>query len=172
MNDFATTVTINRPPADVFAAILDVRGWWNESIDGAAASPGDEFGFEVPGLHRTRIRVTEIVPNERVEWLVLDNEFGFVEDQTEWVGDRIVFSVEPAGDQTTLTFTQHGLVPELECYDVCSNAWAFFVRDSLRNLVESGRGQPESTAGDAAPAERARAAVDTHQRQTGAAATG
>jgi len=43
---------------------------------------------------------------------------------------------------------------------VCSNAWAFFVRESLRLLAEHGQGKPESAAGHAAPAERARAAVD------------
>ena len=161
MNDFTTTVTIARPVADVFAAVLDARGWWNKTIDGPTTSPGDEFGFEVRGLARTRIRVTDVTPNERVEWLVIDNEFGFIEDQTEWIGNRIVFDLEPVGDQTRLTFTQHGLVPEYECYEVCSNAWAFFVRDSLRNLVESGQGKPESADGDAAPAEDARAAVET-----------
>lgn len=159
MNDFTTTVTVHRPADEVFAAVLDARGWWNKTIDGPTTRPGDEFGFEVRGLARTRIRVTEVTPPRRVEWLVIDNEFGFIEDPTEWVGNRIVFDLRPSGDRTILTFTQHGLVPEYECYEVCSNAWAFFVRDSLRNLVESGQGRPESADGDAVPAESARAAV-------------
>ena len=164
MSDYTTTVTVAQTPASVFAAILDTRGWWNEAIDGPTARVGDEFGFEVEGLHRTRMRVTEVTPNERVEWLVVENNFGFVTDQSEWVGDRIAFELEAVGEGTKVTFTQHGLVPELECYDVCSNAWAFFVGDSLRLLAEYGRGNPESTAGQAAPAERARNAVDAlHQ---------
>lgn len=148
MSDFTTTTTIDRSPADVFAAILDARRWWNESIDGPTSHPGDEFGFAVEGLHRTRIRVTEVTPDTRVEWLVLENAFDFVEDRTEWVGNRIVFALEPEGDATTLTFTQVGLVPAYECYDVCSNAWTFFVRESLRNLAENGRGTPESAKAD------------------------
>lgn len=148
MTDFTTTATIDRSPAEVFAAILDTRSWWNESIEGSTSSAGDLFGFDVQGLHRTRIRVTDVVPDERVEWHVEDNAFGFVEDQTEWIGNRIVFELDADGDATRLTFTQHGLVPEYECYDVCSNAWGFFISDSLRNLVESGRGKPESAAAD------------------------
>ena len=160
MNDFTTTVTIAGSPADVFTAILDTRSWWNQAIDGPTAEQGDEFGFEVEGLHKIRARVTDVTANRRVEWLVLENNFSFVKDQSEWVGDRIVFNLEPVADGTKVTFTQHGLVPELECYDVCSNAWAFFVRDSLRLLAEQGQGKPETNAGEAAPAEQARAAAE------------
>lgn len=160
MSDFSTTTMIAGPPIEVFAAIRDTRAWWNEAIDGPTAEVGDEFGFEVTGLHRTRIRVTDMAPGRRVAWLVVENTFGFVTDQSEWVGDRIVFDLEPVDGATLVTFTQHGLVPELECYDVCSNAWAFFVGDSLRRLAEQGRGRPESAAGQAAPAERARVAAD------------
>jgi uncharacterized protein YndB with AHSA1/START domain len=160
MSDFTTTVTIAGSSADVFAAILDTRAWWNQAIDGPTGQVGDEFGFEVEGLHRIRARVTDVTPSRRVEWLVLENNFTFVKDQSEWVGDRIVFELEPVDAGTKVTFTQHGLVPELECYDVCSNAWAFFVRDSLRLLAEQGQGKPETKAGEAAPAEQARAAVE------------
>jgi uncharacterized protein YndB with AHSA1/START domain len=160
MSDFSVTTTIAGAPAEVFAAVLDTKGWWNETIDGPTARVGDEFGFEVEGLHRTRIRVTEVTPHQRIEWLVVDNDFAFVTDQSEWVGDRMVFELAPVEDGTEVTFTQHGLVPELECFDVCSNAWGFFIRDSLRLLAEHGRGKPESAAGEAAPAARARAAVE------------
>ena len=160
MNDFTTSVTINRPAEDVFQAVLNARGWWNEAIEGPTSEIGDEFGFEVPGLHRTRMRITDVEPHRRITWLVVDNSFAFVEDQSEWVGDRIVFHFTADGDGTRVTFTQLGLVPDLECYDVCSNAWVFFVRNSLRQLAENGKGMPESAAGKAAPAARARAAVD------------
>lgn len=165
MNDFSTSTTIAGSPAEVFAAILDTRGWWNTTIEGPTAQVGDEFGFEVAGLHRTRIRVTEVSPNQRVEWLVVENEFGFTTDQSEWVGDRVVFDLQPARDGTKVTLTQHGLMPEQECYDVCSNAWNFFVGDSLRLLAEHGQGKPESNAGQAEPAERARAAADALGQQ-------
>ena len=154
MSDYTTTVRIDSAPKEIFSAILDTRNWWNESIVGSSSRVGDEFAFEVQGLHRTRIEVTEVVPHERVEWRVLDNAFAFVADQTEWIGNRIVFELRPDGDATILTFTQYGLVPEYECFDVCSNAWRFFVADSLRNLAESGRGMPESAAADHAEVPR------------------
>ncbi|MEV8378077.1 SRPBCC domain-containing protein [Kribbella sp. NPDC056861] len=160
MSDFSTSVTIAASPAVVFAAILDTKGWWNQDIEGPTAQIGDEFRFEVEGLHRTRIRVTDVTPAQRVEWLIVENYFGFVKDQNEWVGDRLVFDLEPTADGTTVRFTQYGLVPELECYDVCSNAWGFYIGESLRTFTEQGQGDPESAAGHAAPAEQARAAIN------------
>src|SRR6201747_1368145 len=80
MSDFTTTITIAGPPADVFAAILDTRAWWNQAIDGPTATIGDEFGFEVEGLHKIRVRVTDVTPNQRVEWLVFENHFAFIKD--------------------------------------------------------------------------------------------
>jgi hypothetical protein len=165
-SDYTTTVTIAQNPSEVYAAILNARSWWNDAIDGPTETVGDEFGFEVEGLHRVRMRVTRLIPAAFVEWVVTDNHFSFVEDQTEWVGDRIVFDLDEVPEGTRLTFTQHGLRPELECYDVCSNAWSFFVRDSLRQLAEHGSGSPETRSGTAAPAERAHAAADALRDRT------
>jgi hypothetical protein len=39
-------------------------------------------------------------------------------------------------------FTQHGLVPAYECYDVCNNAWTGYVGSSLRDLIVTGKGKP------------------------------
>lgn len=51
-------------------------------------------------------------------------------------------------------FTKRGLVPEYECYDVCSNARRFFIAESLRNLVETGQGKPEFATADKAEVPR------------------
>ena len=48
----------------------------------------------------------------------LENHFSFVDDQDEWVGTDVVFDIERGDHDTTVTHV--GLVPELECYDVCS----------------------------------------------------
>jgi hypothetical protein len=51
---------------------------------------------------------------------------------------------------TEVRFTHAGLVPEYECFDVCSNAWGFFIGDSLRNLITTGDGTPIAKADEAA----------------------
>jgi len=72
----------------------------------------------------------------------MDNHMNFVEDQTEWVGTTISFEIASKGDQTEVRFAHQGLVPQYECFDVCSNAWGSLMHSSLPSLITTGRGQP------------------------------
>lgn len=143
MNEsFTTTVTVDRAPQEVFAAINKPQIWWNELIVGSAERVGDEFGFDMPGVHRTRLRVTEATPGHRVVWRVLENHFSFVQDQDEWLGTDVVFDIERGDTRTTVSVTHVGLVPELECYEVCSGAWTHHLNAGLRALLVTGDPAP------------------------------
>jgi hypothetical protein len=93
-------------------------------------------------VHRTLFRVTELVPGQRVVWEVLENTLSFVADQSEWVGDRLVFEITPEGACHRLTFTQEGLTPADQCYAICDNAWTGYIAGSLRARIEMGKGSP------------------------------
>ncbi len=90
-------------------------------------------------MHRTTQRITELVPDRKVIWHVVDSKINFVRDKTEWNGTDIVFEISPEGSRTELRFTHIGLVPTIEGYDGCSGAWGFYVGDSLRRLITSAR---------------------------------
>ena len=75
-------------------------------------------------------------------WHVVDNFFAFTEDKTEWKDTEVRFEIARRGDKTALIFTHLGLVPDYECFDVCSNAWSFYVNTSLRGLIRTGQGLP------------------------------
>jgi hypothetical protein len=139
---YTTTVLVDQSPEQAFEAINDVRGWWSEDIEGRTDRVGEEFTFRGKDIHYSRIQVTELVPGERVAWLVLDNYINFVEDQSEWKGTEIRFDLSKKGDGAEIRFSHLGLVPVYECFDVCSNAWSFFINDSLRSLIAAGEGQP------------------------------
>jgi len=72
----------------------------------------------------------------------LDSHINFVKDKTEWKGTDVGFEITKKDDKTELRFTQVGLVPAFECYGDCSGAWGFYINDSLRNLIATGKGQP------------------------------
>ncbi len=101
---FTTTVLVEATPAEAYAAINDVRGWWSQDVEGDTDTVGAQFAFRGndrgENVHRSRIEVTELVPGERVVWHVLDNWMGFVEDQSEWKDTRIVFEISPTADGT------------------------------------------------------------------------
>jgi hypothetical protein len=74
--------------------------------------------------------------------MVLDNYFRFTKDKTEWIGTKIEFEISESGGKTQVHFTHRGLVPGYECYDVCFAAWTGYITGSLRNLIVTGKGEP------------------------------
>lgn len=58
------------------------------------------------------------------------------------VGTRISFELTEQGPATRLMFVHHGLTDALDCHEICAGGWDFFLRVSLRRLLETGRGAP------------------------------
>ena len=141
-HNFTTTFTVDQSPIEVFAAINNVRGWWSEAIEGRTDVLDAIFQYHYRDVHRCAFKITEFVPNQKVVWHVLDNFFNFVKDKNEWIGTDVVFEIARKDDQTIVHFTHIGLVPAYECYEVCSDAWGSYITRSLRDLITTGKGQP------------------------------
>jgi hypothetical protein len=148
---FATTFSVGQTPEEAFNAINNVRGWWSEEIEGSTDTLGAEFTYRYKDVHTCKLKVVELIPDKKVVWLVLDNRFNFTEDETEWTGTKITFEVSRKDDTTEVHFTHLGLVPEYECYGVCSNAWGAYVNGSLRSLITTGTGRPNPKEQKAGP---------------------
>jgi len=140
--DFSTTFVVDETPQAAFAAITDVRGWWSGEIDGRTDRLGEQFTYRYQDLHFSKQTITELIPGEKVVWHVVDAYLGFTSDPNEWIGTDIAFEVARTGDHTEVTFTHRGLVPAFECFGECSNAWGFYINDSLRSLITTGQGAP------------------------------
>jgi len=145
--DFTATLVIDQSPAEAFKAITNVRGWWSEDIEGGTEKLNDEFSYHYKDIHACRIRLTEVIPNKKVVWHVLDNYFNFIEDKTEWKDTKVVFEISQADKKTQIRFTHVGLVPEYECFNICRDAWTSYINNSLRNLIETGKGKPKLKEG-------------------------
>jgi Activator of Hsp90 ATPase homolog 1-like protein len=143
--DYTTSFLVDQSPEQVFAAINNVRGWWSGKIDGRTDKLGAEFTYRYQDVHRSTQRITELVPGKKVVWHVLDAKINFVKDKAEWNGTDIIFEITKKGDKTELRFTHVGLVPAIECYGKCAGAWGFYINDSLRSLITTGKGDPNPT---------------------------
>jgi hypothetical protein len=145
--DFTTTITVNQTPEQVFKAINNVRGWWSEEIEGNTENLNDEFRYHYKDVHISRMKLIEVIPNKRVVWLVMENHFNFTKDKSEWKDNKIIFEITEKENKTHLSFTQLGLVPSYECFDVCQDAWSNYINNSLRSLITTGKGQPNPKEG-------------------------
>jgi hypothetical protein len=174
--DFTTTFIVDQTPEKVFNAITNVRGWWSEEIEGSTDKLNDEFNYHFEDIHRCRMKITELIPDQKVVWLVLDNYFKpgifkdtsklmsewdakrqnsdgshsspgieLIHDKAEWVDTKISFEISTKENKTQLRFTHIGLVPEYECFEVCVSGWTHYIRESLFQLITTGKGQPNST---------------------------
>jgi Activator of Hsp90 ATPase homolog 1-like protein len=141
---FTTTFSVDQTPQEVFDAINNVRGWWGRDVDGATDKLGEEFTYRFEDAHRSKIRVAELVPGQKVSWLVVENYFSFTTDTTEWVGTTMVFDISEKDGKTEVHFTHEGLVPAYECWDACSEGWGVYINGSLRNLITTGVGHPNA----------------------------
>jgi uncharacterized protein YndB with AHSA1/START domain len=140
---FTTSFTVDQTPEEVFKAVNNVLGWWSGEVVGDTNKLGTEFTYRYKDMHKTTQKVTEFVPGKKVVWHVTDAELTFVKDKTEWIGTDIVFEIAKKGGKTELRFTHVGLVPAFECYGGCSGAWGALVGGNLRNLITTGKIQPD-----------------------------
>jgi hypothetical protein len=139
--------TVDKAPDQVFAAINDVRAWWSGDIDGVTDKPGAEWIYRYKDMHRSKQRIVELIPGKKVEWLVVDSYLSFVKDRTEWNDTRIVFDIAAKGNTTEVKFTHVGLAPDIECYEACNDAWGSYIKGSLRDLITTGKGEPNPKEG-------------------------
>jgi uncharacterized protein YndB with AHSA1/START domain len=140
--DFTSTILVDQRPEEVFNAINHVREWWSEEVEGGTEKLNDEFRYHYKDVHLCKIRLIEVVPNQKVVWLVLDNHFNFTKDKTEWIDTKISFEISVKDNKTQLHFTHHGLTSAYECYDICFSAWTEYITKSLKDLITTGKGNP------------------------------
>jgi len=145
--DFTTSILVDQNPATAFDAIKNFRAWWSEEIAGPADQLNETFFYHYKDVHLCKIRLIELVANKKLVYQVLENEFNFTKDKTEWVGTKLNFELIPEGNKTKIVFTHEGLVPEYECYNVCHDAWSGYIQGSLKSLITTGTGKPNAKEG-------------------------
>jgi hypothetical protein len=145
--DFKTSILVDKSPADIIDAIVNFRAWWSEEIEGITDQLNETFFYHYKDVHLCKIKLVEIIPDKKLVYKVLDNEFNFTKDKTEWINTKLIFDILPENGKTKLVFTHEGLVPTYECYDVCEDAWTSYIQGSLYSLITTGKGKPNPKEG-------------------------
>jgi hypothetical protein len=129
----------------VYAAINNPRAWWSVEIEGSTDKSNGIFDYHFEDIHRCKVKVLELIPNKKVVWQILENDFNFTKDKTEWVDTKVVFEITEQNNKTQLSFTHIGLVPEYECYEACNQGWTHYIQNSLKKYISTGEGEPNMT---------------------------
>jgi len=140
--DYTETIAVEATPQEAFNSINRVTKWWTENLEGSSQKPGDEFTVRFGDVHVSTQKIVEFVPDKKVVWLVTGSQLNFLQDKQEWNGTKICFDIFEKDNKTQVRFTHQGLAPQIQCYKDCSNAWRGYIRESLLNLINTGKGNP------------------------------
>lgn len=134
---FQTTIVVDRPPEEVYDVINDVRSWWTGQIEGPTDLLDREFTYRYEDVHYSKLKVTQLVPAQRIVWEVTDSLIPGPDDPGEWTGTQVVFEITPGEDGTQVRFTHVGLVPEFGCFEGCSRGWSYYINESLPAVLSA-----------------------------------
>ena len=131
-DSFKKSFKTSKSAEEVFNLLLDIEQWWSgiygEEIKGESKKMGDEFTFKAGGgAHYSKQKLIELIPNEKVVWLITDSTLSFLSDTGEWINTKIGFTISTEENSTVITFTHDGLVPQKECYNACSGGWTRYL---------------------------------------------
>lgn len=141
--DYQQSLVVSCAPNAAMNAVADqVTQWWSDVVAGNGAA-GQSF-VVVFGSTAKLLKVRERKEGELLVWECRDV---LMPDPTsdypnEWRGTRMIWQFTPDGDGTKITLTHEGLTPQLHCFETCNTAWDFFVLDSLKTYLETGKGDP------------------------------
>jgi hypothetical protein len=137
--DFTFGFESSKSVEKIFESLLDTRVWWSglysEKIEGTSNKLSDEFTFKAgDGAHYSKQRLTELIPNKKIVWLVVESNLTFLKNSGEWTGTRLCFDIFGKGNKSQIRFTHFGLVPAIESYDGCARAWTKYLENFAKKL--------------------------------------
>jgi len=139
--DYTISITANATTQEAFKSINNVSKWWTENLEGSSQKLHDVFTVRFGETYVT-VKIVELIPGRKIVWHVTDCNKPWLKDKKEWKDTKISFEISEKDSKTQINFTHLGLVPEIECFEVCSNAWGQYIQKSLLSLIGTGKGQP------------------------------
>jgi hypothetical protein len=141
--NYTAIIEVDKTPEEAFKSINNISGWWTEKLEGDSENLNGIFTIHFSAESFVTHKLIEVVPNKKVVWLVTDCFLPWFADKTEWTSTKMSFEILMEGDKTQIIFTHIGLVPEVECYDMCIKGWDQYIKGSLFKLITEGAGEPQ-----------------------------
>ncbi|HTJ48391.1 MAG TPA: SRPBCC domain-containing protein [Cyclobacteriaceae bacterium] len=137
---YTATIEVAKSQHDVFNCIKEVPKWWSKDFEGSSINLNDEFIIHHPERHFSKQKLVEVIPDKKIVWLVTESKLNWLQkDMSEWTNTKMIFEITTKHDKTILQFTHEGLVPEKECYAMCSQGWNMVIKERLFNFIIDGK---------------------------------
>jgi hypothetical protein len=140
--DYHTSILVNVSCAEAFKSINNVSAWWTIVFEGHAEKLNDIFTVRFGETFIT-IKIIELIPDKKIGWHVIDGYKHWLKDKKEWHNTKMSWEISARNNKTEILFTHIGLIPGMECYEICEKSWHFYINESLFKLLNEGKGAPE-----------------------------
>ena len=140
IQDITVTFQTATAAIEIQQAIARPDLWWMQDYKGKSHNSGDHFTVRM-GETKVDFEVVQADPNRTV-WLVRDSAIPFLRDAKEWNQTTVEFTVSESNGLSTVTLVHHGLGPQCECYEMCTQGWEHYFGKSLKAYLETTQGTP------------------------------
>lgn len=137
MTDILHRIIIEASPEKVYNALTEQDGlsaWWTKARTEGEVGSTASFFFGPNGEHQVDMEITGLAKNESVAWKCIDGPWANT--------DEFKFHIQPDERGSALQFSNSGWAEADEFFMHCNSKWGFFLAVSLKNLLETGKGQP------------------------------
>jgi len=149
---YSASIKVAAEPCACFEAITkQMHLWWTETTEGGIDGVGDRVkAIFPPGFGHWEFEATALDMGRRIELTCIGARHQ-VEGQPsdideEWLGTRLVWTIEGDKGKTHVTLTHDGLTPELNCWNICRDGWDFFFTESLKRFLDGEPASPHTAA--------------------------
>ncbi|PWT96763.1 MAG: SRPBCC domain-containing protein [Bacteroidetes bacterium] len=140
-SNYHKTIEVIGNSRDAMKKISQINHWWKNDFSGRAEKLNDTFIVPFTAPSFVDFIVSEEIPGKKLVWKVTDCFLPWFQDKKEWNNTEVVFELSENKGKTRIDFTHVGLVPQMECFEVCQNGWNGHI-NALMKFINEGIGIP------------------------------
>ena len=140
--NYSRTFTVSASAEEAMKKISQINFWWKKEFTPITHNLNNTFTVPFGESSFVDFIISEFVPKKKVVWKVTECYLPWFNDKKEWNNTEVAFELSEENGETKIDFTHVGLVPQIECYDVCEKGWNSHI-NTLVKFINEGKGLPE-----------------------------
>ena len=140
MNNYTATIQVRNSTDQVYSAITEEMSDWWTPMSAQFLNLGDQAKTDFGGESYWILEAITLEKPDLIELRCCEAHHihdGLSENiRQEWLNTVLKFDIKQKGEGTEITLIHNGLVPDLECYDVCKAGWDYYFSGSLKAYLD------------------------------------
>ncbi len=145
-NDYTRNIVVSSTPNAAYKALTsEFSKWWTPDTDTDSVSiVGGTIKFKFDTTYwvmRANVLSLNFIEFECIEAHHIHD--GLPSSiLKEWEGTKLKWEIQEQSGTTKIILTHEGLIPSLDCYEICKEGWDYFFLTRLKKYLNEGKGSP------------------------------